>query len=200
VQLTHRRSIRIAAGFAHRPGSVPSMLLLAAATLLLAGCENNDDLMSTLAPGTSKPAPPGLLGQADARVTTTLLAPPDSDGAPNALTETARQRSYLAALTVAGLRPSTDLRALSIGSYVCQALAAKQSDGAVWDFVLPLVRGDVPEGSPQDSAALGVGTRTVAGIAGSWPQAVVSPRTGGFDLDVDASTAAYIRIATEQLC
>ena len=41
------------------------------------------------------------------------------------------------------MKPSSDLLALSIGSYVCQARAAKQSDQAVWDFVVPLVRSDV---------------------------------------------------------
>ena len=35
-----------------------------------------------------------------------------------------------------GVTPSSDLSALSIGSYVCQARAARQADQAVWDFVV----------------------------------------------------------------
>ena len=61
----------------------------------------------------------------------------------NALIVTGQQRAYLDALKAAGVKPSSDLLALSIGSYVCQARAAKQSDQAVWDFVVPLVRSDV---------------------------------------------------------
>ena len=59
------------------------------------------------------------------------------------LTVTPQQRTYLDALKAAGVKPSTDLLALSIGSYVCQARAAKQSEAAVRDYVTPLVRGDV---------------------------------------------------------
>ena len=93
---------------------------------------------------------------------------------PNALKVTAQQRSYLDALQASGVRPSTDLLALSIGSYVCQARAAKQSEQAVHDYVTPLVRGDVR--SAQMNA--------------------VSPPPS----EVDALTADYIRIATERLC
>ena len=66
--------------------------------------------------------------------------------------------------------------ALSIGSYVCQARAAGQSDQAVWDFVLPLVRGDV--------------ARLACRCVGC-----VDDRA-----QVDDATAEYIRIATERLC
>jgi hypothetical protein len=100
---------------------------------------------------------------------------PKADGAqPNGLTVTARQRAYLDALKHAGVRPSTDLLALSIGSYVCQARAAKQSDQAVHDYVTPLVRGDVRNAQMS---------------------AVAPPPS-----EVDAVTADYIRIATERLC
>jgi hypothetical protein len=93
---------------------------------------------------------------------------------PSRLTVTARQREYLNALKAAGVRPSTDLLALSIGSYVCQARAAKQSDQAVRDYVTPLVRGDVRNNEMN----------------------VVAPPPS----EVDAVTADYIRIATERLC
>jgi hypothetical protein len=95
-------------------------------------------------------------------------------GAEPALVVTTRQRGYLDALTGAGVRPSSELAALSIGSYVCQARAAHQTDQAVWDFVLPMVRADVRE------------TRAKS----------VTPQTG----EVNSVTADYIRIATDKLC
>ena len=88
---------------------------------------------------------------------------------------TAEQRAYLDALAGAGVRRSTDLVALSIGSYVCQARAAGQSDQAVWDFVFPLVRGDVHDMNPD---------ATMTAMA---PQ-------------IHDATAEYIRIATDRLC
>ena len=87
---------------------------------------------------------------------------------------TGQQRAYLDALKAAGVKPSSDLQALSIGSYVCQARAAKQSDQGVWDFVVPLVRTDV-RNSHMSSMA---------------------PPAG----EVNSATADYIRIATERLC
>ncbi|PRC58341.1 DUF732 domain-containing protein, partial [Mycobacterium sp. ITM-2017-0098] len=67
--------------------------------------------------------------------------------------------------------------ALSIGSYVCQARAARQTDEAVWDFVAPLVRNDV-----SDTDGDGAPTET--------------PSAG----DLHSVTADYIRIATDRLC
>jgi len=90
------------------------------------------------------------------------------------LTVTGQQRAYLDALRAAGVKPSSDLLALSIGSYVCQARAAKQSDQGVWDFVVPLVRNDVRNNHVSSMA----------------------PAAG----EVDSATADYIRIATERLC
>lgn len=100
--------------------------------------------------------------------------PPAPGGQSDALVVTAQQRAYLDALNTAGLKPSSDLLALRIGSYVCQARAAKQSDQAVWDYVLPLVRSDVRNDR-------------VLAMAPSTP-------------DVNAATADYIRIAAERLC
>jgi hypothetical protein len=57
---------------------------------------------------------------------------------------------------------------------VCQARAAHQSDQAVWDFVLPMVRGDVRDSYAQS----------------------VTPPAG----QVNSATADYIRIATHTLC
>lgn len=100
--------------------------------------------------------------------------PPQPNGDLDSLTVTGQQRAYLDALRAAGVKPSSDLLALSIGSYVCQARAAKQSDQGVWDFVVPLVRSDV-RNSRMSSMA---------------PAAD----------EVDSATADYIRIATERLC
>jgi hypothetical protein len=116
-------------------------------------------------------APAGQPGQAGAP---TPPLPSGPGAQPGGLVETARQRAYLDALVASGLRPSSDLLALSIGSYVCQARAAKQTDQAVWDFVLPLVRSDV------DNADINSATPTAS--------------------QVDAATTGYIRIATERLC
>jgi len=109
--------------------------------------------------GPTPPAAPNLAGQP-------MSAPTSSN-----VQVTPRQHRFLDALTAAGVHRSNDLHALSVGSYVCQARAAGQSDQAVWDFVFPLVRGDVHE---SDRAAP---TRSV-----------------------QQTTAEYIRIATEQLC
>lgn len=88
---------------------------------------------------------------------------------------TGRQREYLDALRDAGVHPSNDLVALSIGSYICQAHGAGQSDQAVRDFVLPMVRGDLHDEQP------GIAATSMAS-------------------QVDDATAAYLRIATDRLC
>ena len=103
-----------------------------------------------------------------------LTAGPVQPNGSNQLIVTAQQRAYLDALNAAGVKPSSELMALRIGSYVCQARAAKQSDQAVWDVVVPLVRGDV---------------RT----------AHLSSAAPSMD-EVNSATADYIRIATDKLC
>lgn len=127
-------------------------------------------MMAPLAPPTSQ------INDAHAQAGALPLTPePSARSAPNGdMVVNGQQRAYLDALGAAGVRPSSDLLALSIGSYVCQARAAKQNDQAVWDFVLPLVRSDVR------AAHCGEAT----------------PLTG----EVDAATSDYIRIATDRLC
>jgi hypothetical protein len=137
--------------------SATSFLVVSSAALLT-GCSVADDVMATVGLSTTKSAP--------------APSQPDSDG--SAMVVTAQQRGYLDALNAAGVKPSSDLMALRIGSYVCQARAAKQSDQAVWDVVVPLVRGDVRTAHLSSSA----------------------PSAG----DVDSATADYIRIATDKLC
>ncbi len=120
--------------------------------------------------------PPTMQSRADATIRSQT---PAGDGQPDTLSVTPRQRAYLDALRAAGVRPSTDLTALSIGSYVCGARAAKQSDAAVRDYVTPLVRGDVGDTRVRDTQL----------------NAVAPPPS-----EVDALTADYIRIASELLC
>ncbi len=100
--------------------------------------------------------------------------PQPNGGDSNALIVTGQQRAYLDGLKAAGVKPSTDLLALSIGSYVCQGRAAKQSDQVVWDLVVPLVRNDVRNNRMSSMA----------------PAAD----------EVNSTTADYIRIATDKLC
>jgi len=133
---------------------------------VLAGC-SGDDMMTSIGPE-SETAPAN--GQSSAAP----VGPVQPDGHGHGVVVTDQQRGYLDALTAAGVKPSSELMALSIGSYVCQAQAAKQNDQAVWDFVLPLVRSDVRD------------IRVSA----------MAPSPG----DVNAKTADYIRIATERLC
>ncbi len=102
------------------------------------------------------------------------VQPPTAGNQQNTLTVTRQQRTYLDSLKAAGVKPSSDLLALSIGSYVCQARAAKQSDQAVRDYVTPLVRNDVRHNELN----------------------AVAPPTS----EVEAVTDDYIRIATERLC
>ena len=157
------------------PDATAPTLLVAASPLLaaavLCGCAPGDDVMTTtpVPHGTGHAAPPG---------------PTDPDGpelavagqpASSNLTVSPEQRAYLDQLAAAGVHPSSELMALSIGSYVCQAHAAGQSDQAVRDFVLPLVRGDVHDAHPD------------------------APATS-MTSEVDDDTAAYMRIATERLC
>ena len=152
-----------------RRSPLTSALLVASAAALLSGCAITNDMMATIALPTSETAQSGADAQAGAPP---VLTPPPPGAQSNSMIVTGRQRAYLDALAAAGVQPSNDLLALSIGSYVCQARAAKQGEAAVWDFVLPLVRSDVRK-----------------------PGSTTAPAA-----EVDAVTADYIRIATEHLC
>lgn len=146
-------------------------LLIASSTGWLTGCSLSDE-MSGL--GSEMEIAP-----AHGQSTTELPGPVQAGPQSNALVVTPRQQAYLDALHAVGVRPSSDLTALSIGSYVCQAHAAKHSDQAVWDFVAPMVRNEVV-----DSDGHGNGVSTMV------------PSTD----EIHAVTADYIRIATERLC
>jgi pimeloyl-ACP methyl ester carboxylesterase len=133
---------------------------------VLTAC-SGDDVMATIGMPTTEAAP------AHGTASASLPGPPQTGGGSNALVVTDRQRGYLDGLAAAGVKPSSDLVALSIGSYVCQAHAARHDDQEVWDSVYPLVRSDV--------------TDRVSSMVPSAP-------------DVNAMTSDYIRIATERLC
>ncbi|OBB11134.1 hypothetical protein A5662_00680 [Mycobacteriaceae bacterium 1482268.1] len=134
---------------------------------VLTGCTSADDMLPTM----SVPPPPST----ESRAAPQFVGPQAAGRQPDKLTVTPQQRAYLDALKGAGVRPSTDLLALSIGSYVCQARAAKQTEQAVRDYVTPLVRSDVRTNNQFN---------------------VVAPPPS----QVDALTADYIRIATDRLC
>lgn len=101
---------------------------------------------------------------------------PDVDLQSTKLDVTPAQRGFLDALGAAGVHPSSELEALSIGSHICQAHAAGQSDQAVWDYIAPMVRSDVND-------------------SGSSAPAHIAPEP-----QVTEATADYIRIATQRLC
>ena len=145
---------------------------MVSAAALVTGCGVGDDIMTTIGASTSQTA----AARKDVRAAQEpdLTAPSLASAQPNTMTVTRQQRAYLDALESAGVPSSNDLVALSIGSYVCQARAAKQSDQAMWDTVLPLVRGDVRATHSKSSPASAA--------------------------EINSATADYIRIATERLC
>ncbi|WP_234817917.1 DUF732 domain-containing protein [Mycolicibacterium sphagni] len=135
---------------------------------LMVACSSGEDLVVTTAAPTAQ-AHGAVHGQG-------ALSPSDADLQSIKLNVTPSQRGFLDALTAAGVRPSSELEALSIGSHVCQAHAAGQSDQAVWDYIAPMVRSDVIDSGPSTS-----------------PHTAPQPQ-------VNEATADYIRIATQRLC
>jgi hypothetical protein len=167
-------------------------LLVASSAALLTGCSVADDMMATVGLPTSESAP--AHGQAGGQPP----GPPQPNRESNALIVTRQQRDYLDALKAAGVKPSSDLLALSIGSYVCQARAAKQSDQGVWDFVVPLVRSDVRNTHMRSMAPPTAGSDSPPAAGPDSPPAAGpdSPPAA----EVNSATADYIRIATDKLC
>lgn len=141
--------------------------LLAPAGWLLAGCGSGADLMSTVVlPSEQSAGSAGGVAMGES---------PESGPQPATLELTPAQRGYLDALSEAGVYPPSQLRALSIGSYICQARAAGQSLQAVRDYVAPMVRSDVAD-------------------------AVASAPQSASVIAVDAAIDDYIRIAGQRLC
>jgi hypothetical protein len=146
---------------AARPAALAASLIGAAA--LLSACSATDGLMTSV----ELPADTTQKAPEQQRANAGLQQAP-----PNGMLVTGHERAYLDALALGGVHPSSELLALSIGSYICQAQAAGQSPEAVWDFVHPMVHNDVRNAH------------------------VIAPS----DADVDAAAQSYIRIATERLC
>lgn len=156
---------------ARRHSSAPTVLLIAVpAAWLIAGCTSGANLVSTVALPSEQATGrgPGFGSGVD------VAAGPDTPERPVPLQLTPAQRDYLDALGAAGVQPSNELRALSIGSYVCQARAAGQSADAVFDYVAPMVRTDVADAQVASK---------------SFPR-----------VQADAAVATYIHIATQRLC
>ena len=155
-----------------RPFGAPARRVLlvgavVAAAWPLAGCGSGGDLISSVALPSQQ-----ATGYAEG---VDVATSPTDDRHSGTLALTPSQREYLGALAAAGVRTSNELRALSIGSYVCQARAAGQSDQAVWDSVAPMVRSDV------------------AAARAASPQAPAA-------LEADAAVGQYIQTATQRLC
>jgi hypothetical protein len=102
----------------HRADSTASLLIAASAVALLCGCSPGEHVMSSGEPHQpgGSPGPGNMPG----------FTPPDHTRSSN-LAITPQQRAYLDALAAAGVDPTSELMALSIGSYICQAQAAGQS-------------------------------------------------------------------------
>lgn len=152
--------------------SGPALLIgfVAPVAWLLAACSSSGgDLISTVALPSQQSVAAAESDGFD------LSSPSDVGRMSGAPDLTPSQRGYLDGLAAAGVHPANDLRALSIGAYVCQARAAGQNDQAVWDSVAPMVRSDM--------------TNT---------HGLEAPQVSY--LDVDATIGHYIGIATQRLC
>ncbi|MCI4674250.1 DUF732 domain-containing protein [Candidatus Mycolicibacterium alkanivorans] len=173
MQRSDTRSVGKAAGDAMPLCGVPRHALLTAGLLaptawLLIGCGSGEDLVTTATAPAEQAA--GTVHGAG------IPLLPDSENQSAKLDVTPPQQAFLDALSAAGVHPSSELQALSIGSSVCQARAAGQSDQAVWEYIAPMVRSDVAD-------------------TNSSPP----PRTAS-DVQLNAATADYIVIATQRLC
>jgi len=160
-----------------QPVWFPPLVLAAtlpAVALLVGGCTDAPDMAAGAAP----PNPAHPSGPPDQNSGHAMAAPPEQPRI------TPRQRAYLDGLAAAGVRRSTDLVALSIGSYICQGRAAGQPDQAVWDFVFPMVHGDLDDVDDHGATA-------DEGDSSTQVQHRLSARD---------ATATYVRTATERLC
>ncbi len=151
----------------HRtPGKVIGVVVGIAATGLLAACGNNDSTASstpTLSHSTTAAAPTSA--SSSAASTSAAATGQPSQQAPETSADTAtperpqplptnaitpedtskltdKDKKFLDALKAAGVTPSTPDIALSIGSYVCQGVAAKASDEDLMTFVSAMAGSD----------------------------------------------------------
>ena len=156
--------------------------VMAPAAWLLTACGSGGDLISTVALPSQQ-----TTGYDDAAGMPMAADAGRLSGTPEL---TPAQRDYLGALAAAGIHPSSELRALSIGAYVCQARAAGQSDQTVWDSVAPMVRGDVIAAGPAQSGP-------APAAAEPAPQSAPAAAAA---MDDNSVVSNVIRIATGRLC
>ncbi|MFI6366676.1 DUF732 domain-containing protein [Nocardia sp. NPDC050630] len=139
-------------------GKVIGVVVGIAATGLLAACGNNDSTATstptlshtTTAAATSASTSAAATGQpSQAPETPTDTATPERPQPvpTNAVPEdtsklTDKDKKFLDALKAAGITPSTPDIALSIGSYVCQGVAANASDQDLMTFVSAMAGSD----------------------------------------------------------
>lgn len=145
---------------------VPVVAPVISIVVALGGCSSADDVVSSV-------VIPVVSGSEAVAGDHMVLSDPGGYG--EEFEVTAVQRAFLDGLQAQGVEFSSELRALSIGSYVCQAHAAGQNEQAVWDGIAPMVRSERAE------------------------LHAVSPQTVT-EVDVHAGTAHYIRIAFQELC
>lgn len=124
-------------------------LFLGPSAVVSAACGSGADVVSNVALPSRQST--GFVDGVD------VSAAPGQASASATMALTPTQQEYLDALSSAGIRPSSQLRALSIGSSVCQARAAGQGEQAVRDYVAPMVRSDVADArvsspAPADAA------------------------------------------------
>ena len=163
---------------------------MAPAAWLLAGCGSGSDLISTVALPSQQ-----TTGYDDG---TDMPMAADAGRLSGTPELTPAQRDYLGALAAAGIHPSSELRALSIGAYVCQARAAGQSDQTVWISVAPMVCSDVIDASPAQSGPTATATAAAAAAAESAvPQTSTASAAA---MDDNSVVSNVIRIATGRLC
>lgn len=144
-------------------------LVVPAAWLLTACSSPGGDLISTVALPSQQSVAAAETDGFD------VSSPQDAERMAGVPDLTPNQRGYLDGLLAAGVHPANDLRALSIGAYVCQARAAGQSDQAVWDSVAPMVRSDMSDTHGLEAPDVSY-------------------------LDVDTTIGHYIGVATQRLC
>ncbi|WP_062980981.1 DUF732 domain-containing protein [Nocardia anaemiae] len=152
-------------------GKVIGVVVGIAATGLLAACGNNDSTATstptlshttTVAPtsASTSAAATGQPSQAPETPTDTATPERPQPVPTNAVPEdtsklTDKDKKFLDALKAAGITPSTPDIALSIGSYVCQGVAANASDQDLMTFVSAMAGSDPsfdPAKMPVDKA------------------------------------------------
>lgn len=140
-------------------GKVIGVVVGIAATGLLAACGNNDSTVTstptlshttTAAATTSAPTSAGATGQpspapetpADTATPERPQPVPTNPSPADTSKLTDKDKKFLDALKAAGITPSSPDIALSIGTYVCQGVAANASDQDLMTFATAMAGSD----------------------------------------------------------